>query len=92
MKKMLHCTHICDVKIPSLPHVLKGHINPALNVASLLGIQILCKVEFQVVFTDTTCYIKYNEKIILRGTKDPSTDLSGELGYGLTGFNEGRKV
>ncbi len=27
------------------------------------------------VFTDTACYVKYNGKIILRGTKDPSTDL-----------------
>ncbi len=25
-------------------------------------------------FTDTACYVKYNGKIILRGTKDPNTD------------------
>ncbi len=36
--KMLHSTCICDVKIPGLPHVLKGHIAPALNVASLISI------------------------------------------------------
>jgi hypothetical protein len=68
-------THICDVEIPGLPHVLEGHIVPALNVASLIGIRILCKVGCRVVFTDTACYVKYNGKIILRGTKDPSTDL-----------------
>ena len=68
-------THICDVEIPGLPYGLEGHIVPALNVASLIGIRILCKVGCWVVFTDTACYVKYNGKIILRGTKDPSTDL-----------------
>ena len=68
-------THICDVEIPGLPYVLEGHIVPALNVASLIGIRILCKVGCRVVFTDTACYVKYNGKIILRGTKDPNTDL-----------------
>ena len=72
---MVHSTYICDVKIPGLPHVLEGHIVPALNVASLIGIQILCKVRCRVVFTDTACYVKYNGNIILQGTKDPSTDL-----------------
>jgi hypothetical protein len=73
--KMVHSTHICDVEIPGLPHMLEGHIVLALNVASLIGIRILCKVGCQVVFTDTACYVKYNGRIILRGTKDPSTDL-----------------
>jgi hypothetical protein len=68
-------THICDVEIPGLPHVLEGHIVPALNATSLIGIRILCQVGCRVVFTDTACYVKYNGKIILRGTKDPSTDL-----------------
>jgi len=68
-------THICDVEIPGLPHVLEGHIVPALNVASLIGIRILCKVGCRVVFTNMACYVKYNGKIILRGTKDPNTDL-----------------
>jgi len=57
------------------PYVLEGHIVPALSVASLIGIRILCKVGCQVVFTDTACYVKYNGKIILRETKDPITDL-----------------
>ncbi len=73
--KIVHSTHICDVEIPGLLHVLEVHIVPALNVASLIGIQILCKVGCWVVFTDTACYVKYNGKIILQGTKDFSTDL-----------------
>ena len=36
--KIVHSTHICDVEIPGLPHVLEGHIVLALNVASLIGI------------------------------------------------------
>ena len=36
--KMMHSIHICDVEIPGLPHVLEGHIVPALNIASLIGI------------------------------------------------------
>ena len=35
---MVHSTHVCDVEIPGLPHVLEGHILPALNIASLIGI------------------------------------------------------
>ena len=63
--EMVHSTHICEVKIPGLPHVLEGHIILALNVASLLGIQILCKVGCWIVFTDTACYVKNNGKIML---------------------------
>jgi hypothetical protein len=73
--KMIHSTHISDVKIPGLPHVLEGHIVPALNGASLIGIRILCKVGCRVVFMDTACYVKYNGKNILWGTIDPSTNL-----------------
>ena len=63
--EMVHSTHICEVKIPGLPHVLEGHIILALNVASLIGIQILCKVGCWIVFTDTACYVKNNGIIML---------------------------
>ncbi len=68
-------THIWDLEIPGLPHVLEGHIVPELTVASLVGIRILCKLGCTVVFTDTACYVFYQEKLILTGYKDPSTDL-----------------
>jgi hypothetical protein len=42
--RMLKSTHICDLEIPGLPHMLEGHIVPGLTVASLAGIQILCKL------------------------------------------------
>jgi hypothetical protein len=68
-------THICDLEIPRLPHVLEGHIVPELTVASLAGIRMLCKLGCTVLFTDTACYVRYQGKVILTGYKDPSTDL-----------------
>jgi hypothetical protein len=68
-------THICDLEIPGLPHVLEGHIVPELTVASLVGIKILCKLGCTVLFTDTACYVRYQGKVILTGYKDPSMDL-----------------
>ena len=72
---IVQSTHICDLEIPGLPHVLEGHIVPDLTVASLVGIRILCKLGCTVVFTDTACYVFYQEQLILTGYKDPSTDL-----------------
>ncbi len=68
-------THICDIVIPGLPMVLTGHIVPGLKMASLLGIRILCKADCVVTFTDKNCEVRFNKKLILQGTKDPSTDL-----------------
>ena len=64
---MVKSTHICDLEIPGLPHVLEGHIVPDLTVASLVGIRILCKLGCTVLFTDTMCYVFYQEKLILTG-------------------------
>jgi len=68
-------THICNLEIPGLPHVLEGHIVPKLTVASLVGIRILCKLGCTVLFTDKACYVRYQGKVILTGYTDPSTDL-----------------
>jgi hypothetical protein len=72
---MVKSTHICNLEIPGLPHVLEGHIVPDLTVASLVGIRILCKLGCTVVFKDTACYVFYQEMLILTGYKDPSTNL-----------------
>ena len=68
-------THMCDITIPGLPVTLTGHIVPKLTIASLIGIRVLCEAGCTVVFTKVKCEVIYNEKIILRGYKDPSTDL-----------------
>ena len=72
---MVKSTHVCNLEIPGLPYVLEGHIVPDLTVASLIGIQILCKMGCIVVFTDTACYVRYKGNVILTGYKDSSTDL-----------------
>ena len=72
---MVRSTHVCDYKIPGLPTLLEGHIVPELTVALLISIRVLCKAGCIVIFTDTMCSVKYGGKFILRGYKDPSTDL-----------------
>ena len=68
-------THICDITIPGLPTILIGHIVPKLTIASLIGIRELCKAGCTVTFSTKFCDVFYNERLILRGHKDPSTDL-----------------
>ena len=52
-----------------------GRIVPFLSAASLIGIRPLCKAGCTVVFDDKKCNVMYNGMVILRGFKDPSTDL-----------------
>jgi hypothetical protein len=68
-------THTCNITIPGLPTVLVGHVVPKISIASLIGIRVLCNAGCKVIFTKTSCDIIYDGKIILRGNKDPSTDL-----------------
>jgi len=68
-------THICDIHIQGLPTVLTGHIVPGITMASLIGTRILCKAGCKVVFDDEKCEVFYKNNIILRGYKDPTTDL-----------------
>ena len=73
--RQVQSTHICDIAIPGLPTKLIGHIVPDLKVASLFGIRVLCKAGCKVIFDIDKCDVYYQNKIILRGQKDPSTDL-----------------
>ncbi len=68
-------THICDINIPGLPMVLMGHIVPSLAIASLMGICLLCKAGCTVIFDNDKCDVIFNGKVILRGYKDPTTNL-----------------
>jgi hypothetical protein len=68
-------TKICNISIPGLPVMLTGHIVPGMSMTLLMGIHILCKAECVVNFTDTTCEVIHNNKVILRGFKDPTTNL-----------------
>jgi hypothetical protein len=66
---------VCDINIPGLPTTLTGHIVPSLTIASLIGIRPLCKAGCSVTFDNTKCNVIIKGKVILRGFKDPSTDL-----------------
>jgi hypothetical protein len=68
-------THACNINIPGLPVTLTEHIIPDLKTASLIGIHPLCKVGCKVVFDNEKCDVVYKGRVILRGYKDPRTDL-----------------
>jgi hypothetical protein len=73
--KRVMSTHMCNITIPGLPTVLMGHMVPGMKMASLFGIRILCKAGCTVTFNDEKCVVRYINKIILQGYKDPKTDL-----------------
>jgi hypothetical protein len=73
--KKVVSTRVCDIKIPGLPTMLTGHLVPSLKVASLIGIRPLYKTGCKVVFDNEKCEVIFNNKVILTGHKDPSTDL-----------------
>jgi hypothetical protein len=68
-------THMCDITIDGLPTVLTGHIIPDLSIASLFGIRVLTEAGCTVTFDKSNCVVRYNGAIIIRGAKDPATDL-----------------
>jgi hypothetical protein len=73
--KQIQSTHVCSIIIMGLPTVLTGHIVPSLSIASLIGIQPLCKAGCKLLFNNTKYKVTFNGKVILTGYKDPSTNL-----------------
>jgi hypothetical protein len=72
--RKIKSTHVCNINT-GLPVILMGHIIPDLKIASLIGICPLCKVGCKVIFDNEKCDVVYKGNIILRGYKDPTTDL-----------------
>ncbi len=68
-------THMCDITIDGLPTVLTGHIIPELLIVSLFGIHMLTEAGCNATFTKGECVVRYNDTVILRGLKDPATNL-----------------
>jgi hypothetical protein len=73
--RKMQSTHMCNITIPGLPTIITGHILPHLTVALLVGVRPLCKAGCQVLFSNNYCDVIFNGNVILRGHKDPSTDL-----------------
>jgi hypothetical protein len=67
--------HVCDITIPALPQVLKGHVVPHLAIASLIGIRPLCDAGCTMTFDKAKCDVIYDGNVILRGFKDATTGL-----------------
>jgi hypothetical protein len=68
-------THMCDIIVLSLPTTLIGHIVPKLSIASLFGIHVLTEAGCTMQFDNKKFLVRYKERIILIGMKDPATDL-----------------
>jgi hypothetical protein len=68
-------THMCDIILPGLPTTLVGHIVPELSIASLFGIRVLTEAGCTVTFDNLKCVVQYNNRTILIGWIDPTTDL-----------------
>jgi hypothetical protein len=73
--KQIQSPHVCNIQIPGLSTLLTGHIVPSLTIASLIGIRPLCKAGCKVIFDNKKCDMMFREVVILRGFKDPSTNL-----------------
>jgi hypothetical protein len=57
--------HRCVVMIPGLPRILMGHIVPHSEIASIIGIQPLCKAGCRVIFDYMKCNVINDGNIIL---------------------------
>ena len=68
-------THECNVHIIGLPTILTGHIIPDLSIALLFGIRVLTEAGCEVHFNKHKCTVWYDNKKVLEGGKDSTTDL-----------------
>jgi hypothetical protein len=68
-------THMCDIILPGLQTTLVGCIVPELSIASLFGIRVLTEAGCTVTLDNLKCVVQYNNRTILVGLKDPTTDL-----------------
>jgi hypothetical protein len=66
---------MCDIILPGQPTTLVGHIVPKLSIASLFGIHVPTEAGCTVRFDNLKCVVQYNNRPILVGLKDPTTDL-----------------
>ncbi len=66
---------VCNIIIPGLPTKPIGHVVPHSAVASFIGFCLICKAGCQVMFDSKKIDVIFNGKVILRGYKNPSTDL-----------------
>jgi hypothetical protein len=88
-RDIVHLTHVCSIVILGFPMILTGHIVPGLFMGSLMGMHVLCKGGCKVIFTNTKCEVKYQNKVILHSIKDPATNLGPSLSLQLPSSQQG---
>ena len=65
-------THEAELPIPLLPLAARmAHIVPELRLHSLVSIGTLCDAGCEVIFTTTTVAVRYNNAIVMNGTRTP---------------------
>jgi hypothetical protein len=74
-ERIVYSTHQCNVHIVGLPTILTGHIIPGLLIVLIFRIRVLTEAGCKVHFNKHKCTVWYDNKIILDGGKDKTTDL-----------------
>ena len=65
-------THTAELPIPLLPLAARmAHIVPELRSHSLVSIGTLCDAGCEVIFTTTTVVVRYNNCVVMNGTRNP---------------------
>jgi len=73
---VLHSTHEADLNVPGLPLSARhGHVLPGLVSQPLLSIGQLCDAGCNVAFTASTVTIRYQDTVILQGSRTPASKL-----------------
>jgi len=69
-------THVAELDLPNLPDAARHvHLVPALAGASLISIGQLCDSGCSVTLDATSIHIAYDNKVVLAGTRTPTTRL-----------------
>lgn len=73
---VMYSTHVAELDVPSLPPAAREcHIVPALHNQSLLSIGHLCDAGCSIELDATSLTVRYNDTIVLTGTRTPQTRL-----------------
>ena len=69
-------THTFQIEIPWLPEgATRFHIVPGLAHTSLVYIKILCDAGCKIEYNASKCGFIFNQKIVWKGTREPTTGL-----------------
>ena len=74
--EQIKSTHTFQIEIPWLPEgATRFHIVPGLAHTSLVYIKILCDAGCKIEYNASKCGFIFNQKIVWKGTREPTTGL-----------------